>query len=74
MHQVYQQTCIHTGITIYVFVFSCGLNLKSRCLYQCAFEGKGFMYSAMRAYGLISRNIFRVAVVSVVGSLSVFIG
>ena len=32
------------------------------------------MHSALRAYGLISRNILRVAVVSVVGSLAIFIG
>jgi hypothetical protein len=37
-------------------------------------EGTSFFPSAMRAFGLIARNIARVAMVSVVGSVAVVIG
>lgn len=37
-------------------------------------EGTAFLPSAMRAFGLIARNIARVAMVTVVGSVAVAIG
>eukprot|EP00602_Paraphysomonas_sp_CaronLab_P008850 CAMPEP_0185018998 /NCGR_PEP_ID=MMETSP1103-20130426/1632_1 /TAXON_ID=36769 /ORGANISM="Paraphysomonas bandaiensis, Strain Caron Lab Isolate" /LENGTH=580 /DNA_ID=CAMNT_0027549065 /DNA_START=258 /DNA_END=2000 /DNA_ORIENTATION=+ len=41
---------------------------------QCAMEGKGFLPSAVRAFGLIMRNIARVSVVTLIGNLTVVIG
>ena len=41
---------------------------------QCAFEGKGFLSSAMRSFGLISRNLGRVATVTVVSNITIFVG
>lgn len=41
---------------------------------QCAFDGKGFLASAMRSFGLISRNLGRVATVSVVSNITINVG
>jgi hypothetical protein len=37
-------------------------------------DGKAFLPSAMRAFGLITRNLGRVAVVSMVGNIVVTVG
>lgn len=37
-------------------------------------EGTSFLPSTMRAFGLIARNLARVAMVTVVGSVAVAIG
>ena len=41
---------------------------------QCAFEGKGFLSSAMRSFGLLSRNLGRVATVTVVSNITIAVG
>mmetsp|Transcript_8013 Transcript_8013/g.13592 ORF Transcript_8013/g.13592 Transcript_8013/m.13592 type:complete len:428 (+) Transcript_8013:815-2098(+) len=41
---------------------------------QCAFEGKGFLASAMRSFGLLSRNLGRVATVTVVSNITIAVG
>ena len=41
---------------------------------QCAFEGKGFLPSAMRSFGLMARNMGRVATVTVVSNMTIAVG
>lgn len=41
---------------------------------QCAFEAKGFLSSAMRSFGLLSRNLGRVATVTVVSNITIAVG